>query len=60
MYNKGVLNTTDIDDIGSDGVRKTQREINADIYSKLPSSDTVIAGITKALFDSETNEIYKQ
>lgn len=57
MYNKGVLNTTDIDDIGSDGVRKTQREINADIYSKLPSSDTVIAGITKALFDSEINEI---
>ena len=57
MYNKGVLNTTDIDDIGSDGIRRTQREINADIYSKLPSSNTVIAGITKALFDSETNEI---
>lgn len=57
MYNKGVLNTTDIDDIDSNGIRRTQREINADIYSKLPSSDTVIAGITKALFDSETNEI---
>lgn len=57
MYNKGVLNTTDIDDIDSNGIRRTQREINADIYSRLPSSDTVIAGITKALFDSETNEI---
>ena len=57
MYNKGVLNTTDIDDIDLKGVRRTQREINADIYSRLPSSDTVIAGITKALFDSETNEI---
>ena len=57
MYNKGVLNTTDIDDIDSNGIRRTQREVNADIYSKLPSSDTVIAGITKALFDSETNEI---
>lgn len=57
MYNRGVLNTTDVDDIDSNGVRRTQREINADIYSKLPSSDTAIAGITKALFDSETNEI---
>ena len=57
MYNRGVLNTTDVDDIDSKGVRRTQREINADIYSKLPSSDTAIAGITKALFDSETNEI---
>ena len=57
MYNKGVLNTTDIDDIGSDGVRRTQREVNADIYSKLSSSNTAIAGITKALFDSETSLI---
>jgi uncharacterized protein YsxB (DUF464 family) len=57
MYNRGVLNTTDVDDIDSNGVRRTQREINSDIYSKLPSSDTAIAGITKALFDSETNEI---
>lgn len=57
MFNKGVINTTDIDDVDSSGVRKTQREINADIYSKLPSTGTTVAGITRVTFNSETNEI---